>query len=190
MTYLTQNNHITRGDGAGGSKTNENGLHFEKTTDLSSEYSKTRKVDCKDFDAKMVKFGNHKKQFISANQTNFRKVMNKLIRLKNTQKLLHGAKKPDEAYIDKNDKTIIIIEKKMQKSPGSVCEKIQTGPAKKWSYQKTYPGWNIIYIYTLSNWFKKNCIGELKYLKECNIPVFWGESPTYKYEIVDFINQL
>ena len=181
---------LTRGDGAGGANTNKNGLCFEnKTTDLSSEYSKTKIVQSTYLNAKIVTFKkNTKRQFISANQANFKKAMNILLNPnKNRPDSLHGTKRPDEAYIDKNEKTIIIIEKKMQKSSGSVCEKIQTGPMKKLNYKELYPGWKIEYVYTLSNWFKQNCKGELRCLRSFNIPVFWGESETYKQEIVNFI---
>jgi hypothetical protein len=198
MTDLNQNNHITRGDGAGGANTNANGLLFEhNTTDISSKYRSEKKIKDKKFNGincSIIKFHGAKTKFIRANQANFFKVMKILCNDANTEHThLHGAKRPDEAYIHQHNKCVFIIEKKMQKCPGSVCEKIQTGPAKKWSYQKAFPGWNIIYIYTLSDWFEKNCIGGLEYLKECNVPVFWGERLTYKDEIVDFIvnyNQL
>ena len=182
--------HQNRGTGAGGANTNANGLHFENTTtDLSSEYSYTKKVKSRYFNATIVKFkGGGDKQYMSANQANFQKVMKTLSPPENTRQIsLHGAKRPDEVYIDKMSKRIIVIEKKMQMKPGSVCEKIQTPHAKKWSYNSSYPGWKIEYVYTLSNWFKQNCKGELEYLRAFNIPVFWGESDTYKEEIVNFI---
>jgi hypothetical protein len=58
----------TRGDGAGGANTNANGLPFEnETTDLSSEYSKTKTVISNEFKATIVKFKGSDKQFICAN---------------------------------------------------------------------------------------------------------------------------
>jgi len=67
----------------------------------------------------------------------------------------HGCKHPDECYIDEESKNIFIIEKKFQQIPGSVCEKIQTAQFKRWQYSRTFPNYNIIYIYCLSDWFEK-----------------------------------
>jgi hypothetical protein len=99
----------------------------------------------------------------------------------------HGCKNPDECYIDKTGKKIIIIEKKFQQVGGSVCEKIQTPDFKLWQYQRTFPNYKIIYIYCLSSWFKTNCEAELEYLNYKNIPVFWGNSETYKKDIIEYI---
>jgi hypothetical protein len=77
----------------------------------------------------------------------------------------HGCKNPDECFIDKNRKTIFIIEKKFQQVGGSVCEKIQTPDFKVWQYRRTFPLYQIVYIYCLSEWFKDNCKAELEYLQ-------------------------
>jgi hypothetical protein len=100
---------------------------------------------------------------------------------------VHGAKFPDEAIIDFKNQTLFILETKFQQVPGSICEKIQTPTAKIWSYKKMCPTFKIVYMFTLSNWFKKNCKGEIMYLNEINIPVFLGDSPTYKDNIINFI---
>ena len=39
----------------------------------------------------------------------------------------------------------------------------------------------------LSEWFKDNCKAEMEYFHEKNIPVFWGNSETYKQDMIDFI---
>jgi len=44
-----------------------------------------------------------------------------------------------------------------------------------------------VYIYCLSDWFKKNCKAELEYLEYKNIPVFWGNSNIYKTNIIKYI---
>ena len=92
---------------------------------------------------------------------------------------------------NKSNKTItietFIIEKKFQQCSGSVCEKIQTPDFKLWQYSRTFPDYTIIYIYCLSDWFKKNCKAELEYLDFKNIPYFWGISETYKDDIINFI---
>ena len=80
----------------------------------------------------------------------------------------HGCKQPDECYIDENNKVVYIIEKKFQQTSGSVCEKLQTPDFKLWQYTRTFPQYRIVYIYCLSDWFKKNCIAELEYLEYKN----------------------
>ena len=99
----------------------------------------------------------------------------------------HGCKNPDECLIDYTNKKMFIIEKKFQNVGGSVCEKIQTPDFKIWQYNRTFPTYEIIYIYCLSDWFKENCKAELEYLKYKKISVFWGNSPSYKNDIIDFI---
>ena len=88
----------------------------------------------------------------------------------------HGCKNPDECYIDEENKTIFIVEKKFQQVGGSVCEKIQTSDFKIWQYRRTFPEFEIIYIYCLSDWFKYNCKAEIEYLefKGNEIYVEWG----------------
>lgn len=54
-------------------------------------------------------------------------------------------------------------------------------------WKRTFPDYTIIYIFCLSDWFKKNCISELEYLNFKNIPYFWGNSETYKDDIINFI---
>ena len=99
----------------------------------------------------------------------------------------HGCKQPDECFINEYNKTIFIIEKKFQQTSGSVCEKIQTSDFKLWQYSRTFPKYQIVYIYCLSDWFKENCQAELEYLEYKKIPVFWGSNSDYKNKIIKFI---
>ena len=82
---------------------------------------------------------------------------------------------------------MFIVEKKFQQCSGSVCEKIQTPDFKIWQYSRTFPEFRIVYIYCLSEWFKENCPAELEYLEYKKIPVFWGNSPTYKKDIINYM---
>jgi len=100
----------------------------------------------------------------------------------------HGCKSPDECFINLDNKTIFIIEKKFQKAGGSVCEKVQTTDFKLWQYSRTFPNYKIVYIYCLSDWFKKNCPAEIEYLDYKKYPYFWGDDEDYKTQIVTFIN--
>lgn len=170
-----------KGTGAGGSNTNKNGISYEEITDLEDKIINIEK----NVFSNIIKFKNNEKLFIKTKQSNFFKCMEYEIN-KNIEKA-HGCKNPDECYIDKELKNIFIIEKKFQQCSGSVCEKIQTPDFKLWQYSRTLPNYNIVYIYCLSNWFKKNCIAELEYLNYKNISYFWGDSETYKEDIINFI---
>ena len=173
---------INRGTGAGGARTNQNGLPYEKITDLSTEYE-----IISDNENRIIKFKNSSKNFININKYKFIKYME--YKKEPEINLAHGCKQPDECYIDEDDKIIYIIEKKFQQSSGSVCEKIQTAGFKKQHYNKIYPNYNIEYIYCLSDYFKKGFEPELEYLKTENIPVFWGKEPNYKENIIKFITK-
>lgn len=151
-----------RGTGAGGSNTNHNGLKFEENTNLD------------DF---------KEKGFIHLKKNKLYKHFNI-----NTKEIkgAHGCKQPDEAFLSKD--TLFIIEKKHQNRAGSVCEKIQTSEFKLWFYKKQFgEKYKIVYIYCLSDWFKNNCKEELEYLKEKNIPVFFGNNINYKTNIIKFM---
>lgn len=170
-----------KGTGAGGNKTNETGLPYETLTELE-DYIITQEVlkhACK------IKFKCSDKEFIKTKQSNLFKHMNNHMDEKVNKG--HGCKNPDECYIDFNQKIIFIIEKKFQQVPGSVCEKIQTVEFKIWQYNRTFPQFNIVYIYCLSDWFKYNCKAEIEYLEYKKIPVYWGNSKSYKEDIVNFI---
>jgi hypothetical protein len=173
---------INRGTGAGGANTNKNGLPYEELTDLRTEY----KEHSSDKYSSEISFNSHPNNtLIRTNQSKMFKCMDKHI--DSSIKKAHGCKNPDECYIDHNNKNLFIMEKKFQQVPGSVCEKIQTSHFKEWQYNRTLPKYNIVYIYCLSSWFKTNCQAELEYLKEHEVPVFWGDSPTYKKDIVRYI---
>ena len=181
-TIANESSNIkNKGTGAGGKNTNKNGLSYEEKTDLTDRITI---LENNKFFSKII-FNSNKKCFIKTQQANLFKYMNNEI---NTDiKKAHGCKNPDECYIDEELKNIFIIEKKFQQCGGSVCEKIQTPDFKLWQYSRTFPNYNIIYIYCLSDWFKQNCKAELEYLDFKNIRYFWGNSEFYKDEMINFI---
>ena len=176
-----ETNIKNKGTGAGGSNTNKNGLSYEETTKLDDRITIIKKNKF----SNIIKFNDNKKLFTKTKQANLFKCMKDETNT-NIEKA-HGCKNPDECYIDKDLKNMFIIEKKFQQCSGSVCEKIQTPDFKLWQYSRTFPDYTIIYIFCLSDWFKKNCIAELEYLDFKNIPYFWGSSETYKDDIINFI---
>jgi len=174
-------NNQNKGTGAGGSNTNKNGIPYERITELDDKITIIKKNKYSD----IVKFNGSEKSFTKTQQANFLKCMDD--KINPTIKKAHGCKRPDECYIDEECKNIFIIEKKFQQRSGSVCEKIQTPGFKLWQYSRLFPDYTIIYVYCLSDWFKKNCIAELEYLDFKEIPYFWGSSETYKNDIINFI---
>ena len=178
---MTMANIQNKGTGAGGANTNANGLPYEEMTDLSNCYNKT---ETKKHSSK-IKFPNCDNEFITTKQSHLFKYMD--TKMNKKIKKAHGCKNPDECFINEKNKCIYIIEKKFQQTSGSVCEKIQTPDFKIWQYKRTFPEYNIVYIYCLSEWFKNNCKAELEYLSEKKIPVFFGNSECYKEDIINFI---
>ena len=152
---------------------------YEQKTDLSSEYDIIKQFKYH----KIINFNNYELVCINNKQL-FKYMENKT---DNDICKAHGCKQPDECYIDENNKVVYIIEKKFQQTSGSVCEKLQTPDFKLWQYTRTFPQYRIVYIYCLSDWFKKNCIAELEYLEYKNVPVFWGSDFNYKNKIISFI---
>jgi len=172
---------INKGTGAGGANTNKNGLPYEELTDLKTEYT----VILTNPHDTIIQFKNNEKQFTTTKQSHlFKSMVNKF---DTSIKKAHGCKNPDECFIDETKKIIFILEKKFQQVGGSVCEKIQTPDFKLWQYNRTFPNYKIVYIYCLSEWFKKNCPAELEYLNYKNIPVFWGNDIDYKQKIINYI---
>ena len=173
----------TKGAGAGGAKTNKNGLSYEAATDLITNCisleSKGNKSFC------LIQFSTNGKKYKLAKQSKLFKCMEKAMQLNIYH--AHGCKNPDECYIDEDDKIMYIIEKKFQQVGGSVCEKIQTPDFKIWQYSSLFPDYHIVYMYCLSDWFKINCKRELQYLEYKKIPVFWGDDVDYKTKMIDFI---
>lgn len=164
-----------------GSNANKNGILYEEITDLNDKIIIVKKNKF----SNTIKFNNSDKLFITTKKTNLFKCMKDVIDTK--IKKAHGCKNPDECYINKEFKNIFIIEKKFQQCSGSVCEKIQTPDFKLWQYSRTFPDYNIIYMYCLSEWFEKNCTAEIEYLDFKHIPYFWGNSKTYKNDIINFM---
>jgi hypothetical protein len=178
------NNIVNRGTGAGGSNTNKNGLSYEKQTDLSSEYS----ILHNNKSYKVINFNiDNKREFILVNKGNLFKYMEMNDKMNTEIPIGHGCKKPDECFICEKTKTIFIIEKKFQQTPGSVCEKIGSIDFKRDNYSDLFTGYNIVYMYCLNDWFKHNCKAEIRYFEKKNFKFFWGDSETYKQDIIKFM---
>lgn len=180
-TDSDSSNNNSKNSKSGGKNTNINGLSYEKLTDLTDCFERLKL----DKFSEKIKFFKYEEILIRTRQACLFKYMDNHVD-KNIKKA-HGCKNPDECYINEKTNTLFIIEKKFQKVSGSVCEKIQSSDFKMWQYKRTFPNFNIVYIYCLSEWFKKNCEAEIEYLTYKKIPIFWGNSDSYKENIIDFI---
>ncbi len=177
---------INRGTGAGGANTNVNGLSYEEKTDLSPLY--TACIQEKKEKVRTIRFEGYDFHLINANKSALHKYMTKIGEKNTDLQPAAGCKEPDEAYIDTAKRAVYIIEKKFQQTPGSVDEKLQTGPFKKYHYGKLFPNYTIHYIYCLADWFKREeYTSVLEYLGESDIPIFWGNDPDYKQKIINYI---
>ena len=185
IVLMEQNNSTTlinKGTGAGGANTNKNGLSYEDLTDLNTHIKviKTNK------NSTTIQFINYDTELEKPKRkTGLFKVLSE--NLDKSVEKGHGCKQPDECYINMKKKNIYIIEKKFQQTNGSVIEKLQTPEFKIWNYKKMFQDFTIVYIYCLSDYFKQNAKAELEYLKEKKINVFWGNSETYKNDIIHFM---
>ena len=172
---------INKGTGAGGKKTNTNGLGFEKINDISTEYN----IIENNSNHKIINFKNQENfNIITGTKSQFVKYLEPYENDFFKDKRLGGTIQPDQWFIFNN--TIIILELKFQQSSGSVSEKLQTPTKKIQHLQDRYPDKKIVYIYGLHKWYKK-FKAELYYLKKDNIPIFWGDSETFKKDIIDYI---
>jgi hypothetical protein len=178
-------NIINRGTGAGGSNTNKNGLSYEELTEINDSDRYITKDTIKIKNKKISQVEIDSKPFIKVIKGELKFYMMYINKFNiDSEKSLQ----PDECYIDEENKTINIIEKKFQQSSGSVDEKIQTGDFKRWFYKEQYPEYTIKYCYCLSDWFKqKRYNPEFRYLKNHNIKVFYGSDDLYVDKLLDWI---
>ncbi len=159
----------------GGSQTNSNGLKFERDTSLDEALiSAGYKVEESEvFDKNGVQIGlsipqnNLYKNFLDKENINYKDF--------NSKKW-----KPDEAFFNKRQKTMYIIEKKYQETSGSVDEKLPNCDFKKKEYEKLFNPLDIKvkYIYVFNEWFKQDIYRDvLEYIKFVGCDYYFGEIP-------------
>jgi len=174
-----------KGTGAGGYKTNTNGLPYEKKTELNIGDRYKHKGSFKLGKKDIMKVSIDGISYTKLQKGELKKYM--MLKKKYNTKS-EKSLQPDECYLDEENRIINVIEKKFQQGPGSCDEKIQTGPFKRWFYKEQYPDYEIRYCYCLSDWFKSDKYKpEMRYLKDYNIKVFWGKDDNYQNNIMDWI---
>ena len=130
LTIHTKLDNINRGTGAGGSKTNHNGLQFENDTSLFTKLVNNKFSIVKNKNENYLEYKNNNIETYYFQQNEFNKFIKKNYNIQ-------IYKKPDEALIIKKDNTINIkiIEKKNQNVAGSVEDKLKTGAFNRREYE-------------------------------------------------------
>lgn len=160
----------------GGAQTNRNGLHFEQTTSLNNALIHAGYEIRNQYDVYMnnILIGH------SVNKSKFSTVF---LRNHGINYLQYNSKRwdPDEAFVNLKNNTVYIIEKKFQRSSGSVDEKLSTFLFKKREYENLLApiGFNVVYIYLLSSdWFNTAKYKDyFDYMEEENCPYFFDVLP-------------
>lgn len=159
----------------GGSKTNANGLKFERDTSLedaliSAGYT-LKDDEVYDKNEKLIGLSipknNLYKNFLEKQKIDYTKY--------NSKKWL-----PDEAFVNFKTKTVYIIEKKYQQTSGSVDEKLPNCDFKKKEYMKLFKPLRIKvkYIYVFNDWFKdKQYKDVLEYILDVNCEYYYNAIP-------------
>jgi hypothetical protein len=200
----TKKKIINKGTGAGGAKTNINGLTFEAKTSIEKKLEENKFIKCiineKSKYGYYFEFNNDEKTIIYLTQSGFK------IYFKNKFNI-NVYKYPDEAFIIiKNEKyNIKILEKKNQNVEGSVEDKLKTGQFNKREYeliliQKIESLFcknkvSIDYAFCISNFLQKKFeSNQEKYnniktiMMDDNIKIFYGDDDDYFDNIYKWIN--
>ena len=166
----------------GGAKTNQNGLLFERETDLLSALEKIDYLDIRDSDldirdsdvfykeekvALITEKHGFYKSFLSSLGVDARKILSKILL-------------PDGALVNFTSKEVFIIEKKFQAGAGSVDEKLQTCDFKLKQYQKLLEGtpYTARFIFLLNSFFEQKSYDDVKsYIGSVNCQYFINELP-------------
>ncbi len=209
---------INRGTGAGGAKTNHNGLAFEELTNPEKlliekgfnrkDFSKNKNgyyymkdIKEKDKDPKEDLNDKDSRTIIYMRQSGFRDY------IKNTFGI-DVYRNPDEAYLIKtgNKYHIKILEKKNQNVIGSVEDKLKTGVFNRDEYNLMFEKLKdkketshleivIDYAFCVSEFLQKKLeSSETKYINmkkindKNNIKVFYGNNPDYFEQLYQWIS--
>ncbi len=158
----------------GGARTNANGLHFEQTTSLDIA------LEDAGYEVRNnTVYQNDKAIGMSVPQ---KRLYTYFLNPKGIHYYNYNSKewRPDEAFINYDNKTVYIIEKKFQNTSGSVDEKLPSCHFKKWEYQKLFTPLNfqVEFIYVFNDWFKDTRYRDtLQYIKAVGCHYFYNEIP-------------
>lgn len=158
----------------GGARTNANGLHFEQTTSLDDAlrnagytvrgcyvYRGTTRIGMS------VQKRNLYSMFLEPNGIDYTTINSKQWQ-------------PDECFINFDNETAYIVEKKFQNCSGSVDEKLPGCHFKKQEYEKLFNplGYEVEYLYVFNDWFYDERYRDtLDYIEDMGCHYYFNEIP-------------
>ena len=170
----------------GGNRTNINGLAFERDTSFNDALEQAG-YTIKD-DYVFDKNNNCIGMSIPKN-----KLYKNYLEKNNIDYRDYNSKKwsPDDAFLNFENQTLYIIEKKYQQVPGSVDEKLPNCDFKRKEYQKLFRPLNITvkFIYIFNDWFKnKQYKDVLEYIEDMGCEYYFNEIPFENLGLEEKVN--
>lgn len=158
----------------GGAQTNRNGLYFEQTTSLDDALTHAGYcVENHNVYRNNVQIGmSVPKKRLYTRFLNPRGIFYRDYNSKEWQ--------PDEAFINFENQTAYIIEKKFQNCSGSVDEKLPSCDFKKWEYVKLFTPleFDVEFVYIFNDWFLDYRYQDtLEYINAVGCHYFYNEIP-------------
>ncbi len=159
----------------GGAMTNRNGLSFEQTTSLTEALTEAGYIvlgnEVLDIGHRVIGLSLPKlslyRSFLEPNGIEYSDY--------NSKKWL-----PDECFINYDNETAYIIEKKFQNCAGSVDEKLPGCHFKKMEYEKLFTplGYTVEYLYVFNDWFTQDMYRDtLAYISWTGCHYFFNAIP-------------
>ena len=191
-------NPINKGTGAGGAKTNYNGLSFEEKTSIEPKLSEYKYV-IKEIKIKKRKGIYYEYKEDDLNIIYFKKNSFKLYFEKEFNIITY--KQPDEAYlIKKNNEYILkILEKKNQNVEGSVEDKLKTGAFNRKEYELMINNdkFKIVYCFCVSKFLQEKLESDnIKYkniktiMDDDKVGLLYGDNDDYQDKLCEWIKDI
>lgn len=160
----------------GGAQTNRNGLYFEQTTSLNEA------LLCAGYEVRNhVVYIDGYEIGMSVPQA---RIYSHFLEPHGIDYADYNSKawRPDEAFINYENRTAYIIEKKFQNCPGSVDEKLPSCHFKKWEYEKLFEPleYDVEFIYIFNDWFRNFKYRDtLEYIEQMGCYYFFNVIPLH-----------
>lgn len=158
----------------GGARTNLNGLHFEQQTELDEALTL---AGYEIYNHVVYRNGYEIGMSVPQN-----KIYTHFLKPNGIDYAHYNSKawRPDEAFINYDNRTVYIIEKKFQNGPGSVDEKLPGCHFKKCEYEKLFfpLGYNVEFVYIFNDWFTQHQYRDtLEYIVAMGCHYFFYQLP-------------
>ena len=158
----------------GGARTNLNGLHFEQTTSLDAALTNAGYT--------IFQHNVYRRKYQIGMSVPQKKLYTYFLNPRGIYFDDFNSKewRPDEAFINFENNTAYIIEKKFQNCAGSVDEKLPGCHFKKLEYQKLFSplDFDVEFIYLFNDWFLNSKYRDtLEYIEGMGCHYFYNEIP-------------